>query len=73
MHGALPEISESLPRVLLADALLEGLSLVPELDDGLRVGVDGGDRRAHAAGEGRPGHADDEEEWEMFCGRCDHL
>lgn len=43
--------------MLLADALLEGLALVPELDDGLGVGVDSGDRGAHAAGEGGPGHA----------------
>lgn len=39
VHRAFPEVSESLPCVLLADALLEGLALVPELDDGLRVGV----------------------------------
>lgn len=58
MHGAFPEVSESLPCVLLADALLKRLALVPELDDGLRVGVEGGDRRAHAAGEGCPSHAD---------------
>lgn len=44
--------------MLLADALLKGLTFVPELNDGLRVGVDGGDRCAHAAGEGCPGHAD---------------
>lgn len=43
MHGVFPEISESLPRVLLADALLERLALVPKLDDGLRVGIDSGD------------------------------
>lgn len=43
MHGAFAEVSESLAGVLLADALLEGLALVPELDDGLGVGVDGGD------------------------------
>ncbi len=58
MHGAFPEISESLPRVFLADALLKGLTFVPELDDGFSVGVEGGDRCAHAAGEGRPGHAE---------------
>lgn len=58
MHGVLPEISKRLPRVLLPDALLEGLAFVSELDDRLRVGVEGGDRRAHAAGEGSPGHAD---------------
>lgn len=52
------QIPESLARVLLPDALLEGLTLVSELDDGLGVGVDGGDRRAHAAGERRPGQAD---------------
>lgn len=39
VHRAFSEISESLPRVLLPDALLEGLTLVPELDDGLCVGV----------------------------------
>lgn len=60
MHGAFAEVSESLAGVLLADALLEGLALVPELDDGLGVGVDGGDRGAHAASEGGPGHAVEE-------------
>lgn len=58
MHRVLAQVSESLARVLLPDALLEGLALVPELDDGLGVGVDGGDGGAHAAGEGRPGHAE---------------
>lgn len=58
VHGVFAQISESFPRVLLPDALLEGLALVSELDDCLGVGVDGGDRGAHAAGEGRPGHAD---------------
>lgn len=43
MHRAFPEISEGLPCALLAYALLEGLAFVPELDDGLRVGVEGGD------------------------------
>lgn len=63
MHGVFVEISESLARVLLADALLEGLALVPELDDGLGVGVDGGDGCAHAAGEGSPGHAGGGQRW----------
>lgn len=58
VHGVFAQIPESLARVLLPDALLEGLALVSELDDGLGVGVDGGDGRAHAAGERRPGHAD---------------
>lgn len=66
VHGVLPEISESLTCVLLPDALLEGLAFVPELDDGLRVGVEGGDRRAHATGEGRPGHADRKQSKEKF-------
>lgn len=43
MQGAFPEKSKSFLRVLLADALLEGLAFGPELDDGLRVGVEGGD------------------------------
>lgn len=43
MHRALAEVSEGLPGVLLADALLKGLALVAELDDSLGVGVDGGD------------------------------
>lgn len=57
VHGAFAEVSKGLPGVLLTDALLKGLALVSELDDGLGVGVDGGDRGAHAAGEGGPGHA----------------
>lgn len=57
VHRAFPEVSKGLAGVLLADALLKGLALVPELDDRLGVGVDGGDRGAHAAGEGGPGHA----------------
>lgn len=43
MHGVFPEISEGLPCVLLAYALLKGLAFVPELDDSFRVGVEGGD------------------------------
>lgn len=58
MHRVFPEISEGLPRVLLADALLERLAFVPKLNDGLCVGIDRGDRCAHAAGEGCPSHAD---------------
>lgn len=54
----LPEISECLPCVLLPDALLEGLAFVSELNDSLRIGVEGGDRCTHTAGEGSPGHAD---------------
>lgn len=57
VHRAFAEVSKSLSGVLLADALLEGFALVPELDDSLGVGVDGGNRSAHAAGEGGPGHA----------------
>lgn len=43
VNGALAEISESLPSLFFADALLEGLALVPELDDSLGVGVERGD------------------------------
>lgn len=56
MHRAFAEVSKGLSGVLLTDALLKGFALVPELDDSLGVGVDGGDRGAHAAGEGGPGH-----------------
>lgn len=70
MHRMFPEISKSLPRVLLADALLKGLTFVPELNDGLRVGVDGGDRCAHAAGEGCPGHADGKQEKKKWISLC---
>lgn len=58
VHRVLPEISECLPCVLLPDALLEGLAFVSELNDSLRIGVEGGDRCTHTAGEGSPGHAD---------------
>lgn len=43
VHGAFAEISKGLSGVLLTNALLKGLALVPELDDSLGVGVDGGD------------------------------
>lgn len=36
-------VPQRLPRLLLADALHEGLAFVSELDDSLGVGVEGGD------------------------------
>ena len=60
LQGAVPEVVESfLVQVvlLLAQALLEQLALVSELDHRLGVGVEGGDGGRHAAGEGTPGHA----------------
>ena len=68
VDGAFPQVAEGLPRLLLADALLEGLAFVSKLDDSLGVGVEGRYRGAHAAGEGSPGHARDgrtmaEQEW----------
>lgn len=62
LQRAVPEVVEGfLVQVvlLLAEALLEELPLVPELDDRLGVGVEGGDRGGHAAGEGAPRHAAD--------------
>lgn len=66
VHGAFPEVSESLLCVLLADALLERLAFVPELNDGLCIGVEGGDGCTHAAGEGCPGHAGRKQSKEKF-------
>lgn len=60
LEGAVLEVVVGLlvqVAVLLAEALLEQLTLVPELDDRLGVGVEGGDGGRHAAGEGTPGHA----------------
>lgn len=60
LQRAVPEVVEGLlvqVVLLLAEALLEELALVPELDDRLGVGVEGGDGGGHAAGEGAPRHA----------------
>lgn len=60
LEGTVPEVVEGLlvqVVLLLAQALLEQLALVPELDHRLGVGVEGGDGGSHAAGEGAPGHA----------------
>lgn len=60
LEGTVPEVVESLlvqVVLLLAQALLEQLALVSELDHRLGVGVEGGDGGSHAAGEGAPGHA----------------
>lgn len=60
LEGAVPEVVESLlvqVVLLLAQALLEQLPLVSELDHCLGVGVEGSDGGGHAAGEGAPGHA----------------
>lgn len=73
LQRAVPEVVEGLlvqVVVLLAETLLEELPLVPELDDGLGVGVEGGDGGGHAAGEGAPRHAADTDTQEM--GGC-HL
>lgn len=53
---------------VLVEALLEQLALVPELDDGLRVGVERGDGGRHAAGEGSPSQAVGEEGGASFPG-----
>lgn len=50
------EQAESLLGVLLSNALLKCLALVPKLNDCFSVGVEGCDRCSHAAGEGRPCH-----------------
>lgn len=60
LQGAVPEVVEGLlvqVALLLAQPLLEQLAFVSELDDGLGVGVEGGDGGGHAAGEGTPRHA----------------
>lgn len=60
LQRAVPEVVEGLlvqVVLLLAEALLKELPLVPELDDRLGVGVEGGDGGGHAAGEGAPRHA----------------
>lgn len=60
LEGAVPEVVEGLlvqVVLLLAEALLEELALVPELDHRLGVGVERGDGGGHAAGEGAPRHA----------------
>lgn len=60
LHGAVPKVVEGLlvqEVLLLAQALLEQLAFVPELDHRLGVGVERGDGGGHAAGEGTPGHA----------------
>lgn len=60
LEGTVPEVVESLlvqVVLLLTQALLKQLALVPELDHCLGVGVEGGDGGGHAAGEGSPGHA----------------
>ena len=60
LEGAVPEVVESLlvqVGLLLAQALLEQLAFVSELDHRLGVGVEGGDGGSHAAGEGTPRHA----------------
>lgn len=60
LEGAVLEVVVGLlvqVALLLAEALLEQLPLVPELDDRLGVGVERGDGGRHAAGEGAPRHA----------------
>lgn len=59
MQRVITEISISLPRLFLPEGLLERLTFVPELNDGLRVSVKGGDRCAHAAGERGPSHTEE--------------
>lgn len=60
LEGAVPEVVEGLlvqVALLLPQALLEHLAFVSKLDHSLGVGVEGGDRSSHAAGEGPPCHA----------------
>lgn len=72
VQGVIPEIAVSLPRVLPAESLLESLAFVSELDDGLCVGVECGDRCPHAAGKRRPGQAEKKKLIKMICFKFFH-